>query len=146
MSFFAGFKSFFDKVGNEIEKLFGGKASLEQKIQATITYVAPVLNTIVGLADPAVEPLVSKVISTVQSDLATVSTVVQGATVAPGSTDEQRLVAALNSIRTNLSGMLTAAEVKNTSKFNEIEAATNLVIGEVEAAAGSLSTSTAPAA
>jgi hypothetical protein len=132
MSFLGSFKTFFEKVGAEIEKLFG-KAGLEQKIQAVITYAAPIVETIVTLADPPIAPLVNSVISIVQADLATVSAVVQGATPTPGSTTSQTITTALNSIKSNLSGLLTDAGVKNSTNFSKISAAVNLIIGEVDA-------------
>jgi hypothetical protein len=133
MSILGKAKTFFEKVGTEIEKLFGGKASLEQKIQSVIAFTAPLVNTIVTLADPSIAPQVSKAVTVVQSDLATISTVVQGSTVVPGSTGAQTAITALNSIKTNLNDLLTEAGVKNTAKFAQISAAANLVIGEVEA-------------
>ena len=73
MSFLGSFKTFFDKVGSVLKKLFGS-ASFEQTVQSVITYAAPLLETIVGLAagSPAATA-VAAVVSTVQSDLATVS-------------------------------------------------------------------------
>ena len=49
MSFLGSFKTFFDKVGSVLKKLFGS-ASFEQTVQSVITYAAPLLETIVGLA------------------------------------------------------------------------------------------------
>lgn len=140
MSFLGGFKSFFEKVGAELEKLFGGTASIEQRIQSVITYVAPLVNTIVTLADPAVAPIVAKIIATVQADLAAVSTVVQEGTAAAGSTGAQTATTALNSIKANLGTLLTDSGVKNAANFAKISAAANLIIGEIEAVLSELTT------
>ena len=142
MSILSGFKSFFEKAGAELEKLFGGKASFEQKVQSVIAYVAPLVNTIVALADPAISPIVNGVISTVQSDLATISTVVTQGTAPAGSPAAQTATTALNSIKSNLSGLLTDVGVKNSASFTKIEAIANTIIGEIEAILGSM----APAA
>jgi hypothetical protein len=139
MGILSSAKSVFEKVGAEIEKLFGGSASVEQKVQATITFVAPLVNTVVVLADPAIAPTVAKVISTVQADLALVSTVVQGATPAPGSSAATTATTALNSVKTNLSELLTDSGVKNSANFSKISAAVNLIIAEVEAVLSGLS-------
>lgn len=135
--------SFFSKVEAELKKLFGS-TTVEQKIQSVISYVAPIVNTIISLADPAIAPFVAGVISTVQSDLATVSVVVQGAAVSAGSTAAQTVTSALNSVKANLAGLLASAEIKNSAKVSQITAATNLVIGEVDAALAGLAP--APAA
>jgi hypothetical protein len=133
MSFFGKFASFFEAVGKELEKLFGG-GSFAQKVQAVITYVAPVVETIVQLAGgTAAATLVTNIINMIKSDLATVSTVVQGATVAAGTPAASAISTALASIETNLSSLLTAAEVKNSTNFKNIETAVNLVLGEVQA-------------
>jgi len=139
MGILSSAKSVFEKAGAEIEKLFGGSASVEQKVQATITFVAPLVNTVVVLADPAIAPTVAKVISTVQADLALVSTVVQGATPAPGSSAATTATTALNSVKTNLSELLTDSGVKNSANFSKISAAVNLIIAEVEAVLSGLS-------
>lgn len=142
MSIGSSLKSFFSKVGQEIEKLFGGKASVEQKVQAVITYIAPLVNTIVTLADPAIAPLVSGVISTVQADLATVSTIVQAGTAVPGSTGSQSIITALTSVKNNFATLLADAGVKNSANFSKISAAANLIIGETEAVVSELASST----
>jgi hypothetical protein len=140
-------KTFFSKVWDEMEKLFTNGATYEKAIQSVITYAAPIVETIVGLAagGPAAA-LVTRVISTVQSDMATVSVVVQQGTVAPGSTAATTCEAALNSIKTNLTSLLTAAEVKNSAKAADITNAVNLIVGEVDAALSGLPTAAAPAA
>lgn len=125
-------KTFFEKVGHEIKQLFG-KTTLEQEIQATINYGAPVLLTVLSFADPAAEPAVAKVVKIIQADLATISTVVQGAEVAPGSTAAQTVETALSSVVTNLSGLLQVAEVKNSAKSAEITSAVNLLSDEFNA-------------
>jgi hypothetical protein len=108
--------SFFGKVWAEFKKLFGKEPQVAQVVRSVITYVAPVLETVVTLAaGSAAGTIVTNVINNVQADLATVST-------------------------------LTDADVKNSAKAAEITSATNLIIGEVEAALTNLvPTSTTPA-
>lgn len=129
-----GIKTFFSKVWAELKKLFKAEPKIEQVVQSIVTYAAPLVETIVGLAagGPA-EALVTRIIDTVKSDLATVSVVVQDGTVAAGSTAEASIIAALTSIDNNLGELLAAAEVKNSTNVTKITAAVNLVLGEVEA-------------
>jgi len=133
MSFLGSFKTFFEKVGAELKKLFGS-TNWEKTAASVVTYVAPLVETIVQLsAGSAAEALVAGVVSTVQSDLATLSAVVSGATSESSATDLQTAANVLNSIKANLSSLLQAAEVKNAAKSSQIQAAATLVINEVEA-------------
>lgn len=125
-------KTFFSSVEAELKKLFIS-TSWEQKVQSTILYVAPILETIVSLVDPIAAPAVASVVRTIQSDLATVSTVVQNAQVQPGTTAMATVSSALSSISTNLQSLLTAAEVKNSAKAAQITATVTLLSGEVQA-------------
>ena len=125
-------KTFFEKVGSEIKKLFGS-STFEQEVQSTITYAAPLVEGILAVADPSLEPIVAAVLNTVKSDLATVSTVVQGGKVAAGSSAAKTICAALTSVNSNLSGLLQVAEVKNSTKIAQITAAVNTLTGETNA-------------
>jgi hypothetical protein len=69
---------------------------------------------------------------TVQSDLAVLAAVVDDATAAPGSHAAAVATSALNSIKTNLSGLLAAAEVKNSAKSTEITIAVNTIVAEAD--------------
>lgn len=131
------FISFFDKVGSELKKLFGS-TTWEKQAQGVITYVAPLLETVLALADPPLAPLFQKVINTIQADLATVSAVVSGAQVPAGSTTAATVKAALGSIQTNLSSLLADADVKNSTKATEITAAVTGITSEIDALASSM--------
>ena len=95
-------KTFFEKIGTDIGDIFkkAFSATWEQKVLSTVAYVEPFIDGILSLADPAIEPLVSKVVAAVVSDLTTVKTVVSQGTVAAGSTAAQQVTAALTSIQT----------------------------------------------
>jgi hypothetical protein len=131
-------KTVFEKIGSDFEGIFKGlfSASFESKALAAISYTAPFLEGIVAIADPAIAPLVTAVVNGVTADLNTVKTVVQQGTVAPGSSEATQITAALNSVKTNLSGLLAEAGVKNSTKVAQITAAVGLVNGEVDAVLG----------
>ena len=126
------FTSFFDKVGSALKKLFGS-TTWEKQAQGVIIYVAPILETVLMFADPAIEPLVAGAINTAKADLATVSAVVSSGTVPAGSTAAATVEAALGSVKTNLTGILTAAGVKNSSKVAQITEAVNAINSEIDA-------------
>jgi len=146
MSLWGSFKSFAEKLGAELQKLFG-KAGMEQVVQGVITYVAPILETITQLAGGSgAEAIVANIIKAVQADLATVSALVQGGTVAAGSTTAAAITTALNSVKTNLSSLLQDASIKNSGKVSAITTAANLIISEVEALLGQITSSPATTA
>ena len=145
MSFWGGFKTFAEKVGSELKKLFGA-GGIEQTAVAVITYVAPLLETIVQLAaGSGAEALVAGVIKQVQADLATVSALVQGGTVTAGSSVAQSISTALGSVKDNLASLLADAHIKSSSKNTAITAAVTTIVGEVDALLGTPSISSAPA-
>lgn len=140
MSILGGIKTFFEKVGAEFEKLFGKLPSWAQSAKSVITYVAPLLETIVQLAaGSAAEAKVATWIADVQGDLATVSAIAKDGTPAPGSTAAKSAQTALSSINTNMAALLADADVKNSAKVNEIEAAVTGITGEISALLSGLS-------
>lgn len=126
-------KTFFEKVGSEIEKLFKS-GGWETKALATIGYVAPLVETLVTLfAGTAAGGVATSVINQVKASLATVSTIAQDGTPAPGSSAAQTVATNLTSINTNLAALLADADVKNSSKVTEVEATSTLISGEISA-------------
>jgi hypothetical protein len=125
---------FWDKVETAFKKLFGS-ASWEKTTSSVLTYVGPLLETLLSLTDPAVAPLVTGIVNTVQSDLATVSAVVSGATATPPANELQAVTNALGSIQTNLAALLSAAGVKNSANAAQLTAVVDTIIGEVKAIA-----------
>jgi hypothetical protein len=123
--------SFFSKIEAEFKSLTDKEPTFAQSVQSIVTYVAPVVLTVLTFTDPAIEPIVSKAISVVQSDLATVNAVVKSSTVTPGSTAAATVKAALGSITSNLSGLLQVAAVKNSAKITQITAAVNEISTEI---------------
>jgi hypothetical protein len=127
-----------------LKKMFGS-TTWEKTASSTLLYIAPLIETISGLAagGPA-ETIVTAVINKVQAALGTLSVVISGAATTPTASDMAAAVAALNSIKTNLSSLLQVAEVKSAPKSAEITEAVNTVIGEVDAIASNVSTAAVP--
>lgn len=138
-------KSFFESVGEEFKKLFGKVPTLSQTIRSVVSYVAPLVETGIALADPALEPVVADVVSTVQADLATVSATAGQVNVAPGTAAATTISTALSAINSNLSGLLEVAEVKNSAEITKIKAAVTAITGEIGAVLASLTGTAAPA-
>lgn len=126
-------KKFWHRLEAALKKIFGS-TTWEKTTSGIITYVAPLLETLIALtAGGPAAALATSIINTVQTDLATVSAVVSGATATPPANELQAAVGALNSIKANLGQLLAAAEIKNSGKQAEITLAVNTIVGEIDA-------------
>lgn len=133
MSLFGGFKTFFGKIGSVLEKFFGS-SSTEQKVQGALTLVGAALVTVVGLtAGPAASAEVSNILKIVQTDYATFCSVVQQGTPAPGSTLAVAAKLSLDSLKANLTAILSDAGVKNSANAAKIESEVATIVNELEA-------------
>ena len=83
--------------------------------------LAPLVEEIVALSagEPAAAE-VQSVIGEVQKDMATVAAVVSGAAGAPSATSYQTATTALNSIKSNLGGLLSAGHIKNPDTLSKV--------------------------
>jgi hypothetical protein len=127
------FVTFFEAVGKKIEQWFGS-STVEQKVQGALTLVGAALVTITSLAaGPAAGAEVSNLLKIVQTDYATLATVIQQGTPAPGSTLATVASSATASLKANVGAILTDAEVKNSANFAKIEAEATTVLNELEA-------------
>jgi hypothetical protein len=126
-------KKFWHRVEAAFKKLFGS-SKWEKTTSAVISYIAPLLETLVALtAGGPAAALVTNIVSIAQTDLATLAAVVDGATATPAANEVSAAINALNSIKTNLAALLTAADVKNAATSLQVTATVNAIIGEVEA-------------
>jgi hypothetical protein len=126
---------FWHKVEAAFKKLFG-TTTWEKTTSSVLTYLGPLVVTLIGLAGgPAAAAAAAAILATVQNDLATLSAVVEGATATPAPNELATAKNALASIRTNLPQLLDLAEVKNSANASKITSVVNTVISEVDAIA-----------
>jgi hypothetical protein len=126
-------KKFWYKVEDAFKKLFGS-TTWEKTASSVLTYLAPLLETLVALtAGGPAAALATGIVDTLQSDLATVAAVVNGANATPPANELAAVIQALESIETKLAALLTAAEIKNSTNAAKITAVVNTIVGEVEA-------------
>jgi len=135
-------KTFFEKCWDFLKTEAPKAATWEKAAATALNVTAPLLDELVGLtAGEAAETVVSNVIAQVKKDMADASAVLAGSG-GSGAT----LTTALGSIQSNLSTLLTDADVKNATKFSEIESTANTIIGEIEAVASSMPSGYTPPA
>jgi hypothetical protein len=119
--------SFFSKIESFLKKVFGS-AKWENIARATLTVVAPLTETIVGLVagEPAAAAL-GALINQIQSDLGVAATVIGQADQTP------TLTGALTAVQSNLQAILTAGHITDPTTLQKVTAVVNTVAGEIEA-------------
>ncbi len=92
-----------------------------------MTYVAPLVETIVLLVDPAVAPAVDGLIAKVQSAMAAAAVVIKDAGPTP------TLVTYLNAIKADMTQIESAAQIKDPATAAKLSALVGTVSGEIAA-------------
>lgn len=126
----AKIKSFFEHIGEWFKDHLGSAASFEKTAATAIMVAEPLLNTLLTLT--AGEPIAAKVqgvVNQVTNDLNNTSAILNGASATGGMT----VTSLLNSVKTNLGTLLADADVKNSTKAEQITGVVNTLVGEVEA-------------
>lgn len=130
-------KSAWQHIEAWFKKLFGS-TKWEKTASSVITYVAPLLETIVALvAGQPVEAAVAAIVAEIQGDLAAASALIANANVL-GVSPVAGAINLLNSVKANLGQLLAAAQVKDTALQQKITAISNSIIGEIEAILGAM--------
>ena len=126
-------KTFFAKIWDVLKAEAPHAAGWEHAAATTLRVTAPLLNTLLTLAvGPAAAAKVAGIVAQVQKDMNDVAQTLStgGSPATFGSV--------LGSIQSNLGTLLADADIKNETKFTEIEATVNTVIQEVEAVTASM--------
>jgi hypothetical protein len=133
-------KTFFEKIGDWFKEI-GHVSTWEQTALTTLKIAAPLLNTLITLT--AGEPIAAKVagiVNQVISDLGATSALLTGSQGASGVT----VTSFLESVKSNLGALLADADIKNSTKAEQITGVVNTVIGEIEAISSAMPKSGGP--
>ena len=128
-------KKFFQKVEAFFKKAFGS-SKWEKTASTTLSIVTPLITTLLALtAGPVVAAAVGGVLTTVQKDFAAAAVILDDMDQAGASAvgTPAQVVAILNSAKTNLSSILSIAEVKNSGKIADVTTTVNTIIAEIDA-------------
>jgi hypothetical protein len=113
------------------EDIFGSKATWEKTAATAITFGGPIVEEVVELTGgPAAATETQRILTSIQSDLATASKVLS---TTSGDTAKQACQQLITNVQTNLTALLQSADVKNSAKQAEITQAVNLIGGELQA-------------
>ena len=126
-------KSFGAKVEAAFKKLFGDAPSWIAIAQGVLTYLGPIVVTILTIGGgPALGEEANEIIGTIKTDLATALATV---TTANAATSLPNLLA---DIQTQLPALLAAVKVSNPSVVASIENYTNMINTEITALLNSM--------
>ena len=119
-------EGFFKRVESEFEKLFGTKAQWEQTASSVLTLVAPFVVTLVGMVGgQSAGTAASTILSAVQRDMATASTLITAVTATP------TLAGVLTAVQTNLQALLADIRVSDPQHVQEVETIVNFIVNDV---------------
>ncbi len=119
--------SFFERVRSELKRLFVRIPGWEASAAATLTYVAPMIETFVSLAAPEAAPLVNAIVEKVQSATAAAAVVIKTAGPAP------TLVTYLNAINNDLAQIEGVAGIKDPAMAQRMTVLVGTITAEVNA-------------
>lgn len=127
MSFIVSLDSEWDKIREIFVKFFKNEPTWASIAETDLALIAPIINKLVTtFAGPAVDAEVSLVLTAIQNDLVLATKFIQAMDNSSNLTD------VLNSLLTNLSGLLTLSAIKNSSFVAEITSDVTLVINEIQ--------------
>jgi hypothetical protein len=124
-------KSVFDDVKDWFGKVFTKAPSWTVAALSSINVVAPEAELVLALVDPAASVIVTPIITEVTADLGTVATMLKNGNIT-------NLGTFLTSIKTNLSGLLTAGHITDPASVTKATGIVDAIIGVVDSIAGQL--------
>lgn len=116
----------FEKVKAWFSKVFKKLPAWNVIALSALNTAAPLVETIVDLADPAVGAVITPIVTAIQADFGTVASLVSSA----NTTNLTTFIAA---IKTNLGTLLTEAHITDTTSVAKAEAAFTDITSELEA-------------
>lgn len=119
--------SFFMRVKAELKHLFVHAPGWEASAAATLTYVAPMVEAIVAVADPAAAPLLTTVIQHMQSAMAAAAVVIKDAGPTP------TLVTYLKAILGDVAQLESAAQIQDPAILAKVRTLASTISEEVAA-------------
>lgn len=127
MSFLSALKGFGAWVAKEFTKVFNAAPTIEKIADTVLSYAATALQIILGALDPPAAAIVGPIIAEIQKDLHVASGLIFDFGASP------QAATILQSVETNLQGLLDAGHIKDVALQGKI----TLVINTI----GSLATS-----
>lgn len=127
----------FEKIGSWFKSIFKKLPAWNVIAMSALNVAAPLVETIVDLADPAAGAALTTILTAVQSKFGTVASLI-------GSANTTNLATTLTSIVDDLPTLLTVANIKDPASVEKATAAVTSIAAELQAILAAIpSTSTA---
>lgn len=138
-------KSFLSKVLSFFKSILKKEPTFAQQVESFLPYVAGTMQAILAIADPPLALIINPIFSKIESALGALSAVIEDGTPAAGSSLAATAETALNSIKTNIASVLSAAQVKNATTATKITDDLNSMVTDVDLLLSNLPTAAAEA-
>lgn len=127
------FDSLFSAIGHYMKEVFGDH-SIESKVSGTLTLLTPAVVALVNLTGgPGASAIVNAGLSQFKADYATLCAVTQGSFPAPGGNAASTVQGLIESLKQNLTAILTDVGVKNSQHASSISSYATFFLNEAEA-------------
>lgn len=118
----------YEKIYHVFVNLFKNEPTWASVAETDIAYISPYISEIVTtLAGTSVDTEVMNIISSLKIDLVLATKFIQACD------NSKNLVDVLNSIQSNLQGLLTISTIKSSSEINKITTIVTKIISEIKA-------------
>lgn len=126
MDLIKGIETEFSKVKTWFAKVFKALPAWNVIAATALNVAAPLVETIVDLANPAAGAILTPILTKIQADFGTVASL-----LASGNTTN--LATFLNAIKTNLPQLLVAAQITDPDSVAKSTAAVTTIASEIDA-------------
>jgi len=123
-------KSFLSTLKSYIEAMWKKAPAIEVAFASAINNLVPVVEELDAIIDPALAPELNPILDKIKVGLSALKATIQGAGTKPN------IVSIVDSVNSNLTALLTTAQVKNpelVAKIQEVAAIVTPAINEVAA-------------
>jgi hypothetical protein len=122
--------SFFAKLKAGIESMWKKAPSVTVAAASAVNYVVPFIESIDVLVTPELAPVLNPILDKIKVGLTALKVTVQDAGATPN------LSSIVASVNTNLTALISAAQIKDAALAQKIQAVATLVTGELAAITG----------
>ena len=127
-------KTFFDKIGEDLEQFLKKVPDVETKVSAVLSIVSPLVESVAAVTvGEAAAADIAQVVAKSQQGLATVGSLASAYNIGEPTTMKQALTAATTAVTSNLSGILASGQVKNEATAAKVTSIVGTVANEFEA-------------
>ena len=117
--------SFFSKLKSAIESMWKKAPAIEVALASAINSLVPVIEGLDVIITPALAPVLNPILDKIKVGLSALKTTIQGAGSSPN------VASIVTSINTNLTALVSAAQVKDPATAAKVQAVAAIVTSAV---------------